>query len=76
MHAQGVLVHGIVLIASSAADLFERLKRATAIEGDYLEDFVAEVRSRVEDARGWRASAAGAPVASNGGAPAGNGGVP
>jgi|HubBroStandDraft_5_1064220.scaffolds.fasta_scaffold2538312_1 hypothetical protein len=61
-------------LASTAADLLERLRRAVAIEGDYLEDFVAEVRSRVQDARGWRespaASSAGhGPSAGNGGGP-------
>jgi hypothetical protein len=66
----------VVGVASSAADLLERLKRAAAIEGDYLEDFVAEVRSRVQDSRGWRESPAGATSASNGSTSAGNGGVP
>ena len=64
-------------VASSAADVLDRLKRAAAIEGDYLEDFVAEVRSRVQDARdgrGGRESPASS--ASNGSASAGNGGVP
>jgi hypothetical protein len=61
-------------LASTAADLLERLRRAAAIEGDYLEDFVAEVRSRVHDARGWRespaASSAGhGPSAGNGAGP-------
>jgi hypothetical protein len=59
-------------IASTAADLFERLKRAMAVEGDYLEDFVAEVRSHVQDGRGWHESPAGAP-ASSGSTPAGGG---
>ncbi len=40
-------------VASAAADLLERMKRAAAIEGDYLEDFVAEVRSRIRENRGW-----------------------
>jgi hypothetical protein len=66
----------VVAVVSSATDLFERLKRAAAIEGDYLEDFVAEVRSRVQDSRGWRESPAGATSPSNGTASAGNGGVP
>ena len=59
-------------LASTAADVLERLKRAAAIEGDYLEDFVAEVRSRVQEGRGWREGGAHA----NGAAPAGNGGIP
>ncbi len=59
-------------VASTAADLLERLKRAAAVEGDYLEDFVAEVRSRLHDARGWAESPAGAP-ASHGGVPGANG---
>ena len=62
-------------IAGAAADVLERVKRAAAIEGDYLEDFIAEVRSRVRETRGWRESAAGASAAS-GPAPAGNGGSP
>jgi hypothetical protein len=52
-----------VSIASAIVDAVERTRRAVAIEGDYLEDFVAEVRSRVEDTRPWRG-----PAASNGGA--------
>jgi hypothetical protein len=59
-------------LASTAAEVLERLKRAAAIEGDYLEDFVAEVRSRVQEARGWREGGAQA----NGAAQAGNGGIP
>jgi hypothetical protein len=59
-------------VASTAADFLERLKRAAAVEGDYLEDFVAEVRSRVRDGRGWAESPAGAP-ASHGGASGANG---
>ena len=45
-------------VASAVADLLERLKRAAAIEGDYLEDFVAEVRSRIRERRGWYESTA------------------
>ena len=64
-------------VASSAADLVERLKRAAAIEGDYLEDFVAEVRSRVQEVKEGRGRHEGpASSASNGSASAGNGGVP
>jgi hypothetical protein len=59
-------------VASTAADLLERLKRAAAIEGDYLEDLVAEVRSRVRDGRGWAESPASA-AASHGGVPGANG---
>jgi hypothetical protein len=67
----------VVAVASTAADLFERLKRAAAIEGDYLEDFVAEVRSHVQEGRGWREAPAAASSASNGGASSsGNGGIP
>jgi hypothetical protein len=53
-------------IASAATDLLERVKRAAAIEGDYLEDFVAEVRSRIRESRGWHDGAAHANGASNG----------
>lgn len=60
-------------IASTAADVLERLKRAAAIEGDYLEDFIAEVRSRVRETRGWHESASST---ADGPAPAGNGGIP
>ena len=61
-----------VTLASTVVDAVERTRRAVAIEGDYLEDFVAEVRSRVEDARPWRSGSA-----SNGGAQApANGAVP
>jgi hypothetical protein len=45
-------------MVSMATDLLGRMKRAAAVEGDYLEDFVAEVRSRVQQARGWSDSAA------------------
>jgi hypothetical protein len=45
-------------LASAATDLLERVKRAAAIEGDYLEDFVAEVRSRMQARRRWPESAA------------------
>jgi hypothetical protein len=45
-------------MASMATDLLSRVKRAAAVEGDYLEDFVAEVRSRIQQARGWTESAA------------------
>jgi hypothetical protein len=62
-----------VSIAGAAADMVERLKRAAAIEGDYLEDFVAEVRSRVQEGRGWHESPANG---ANGTMPAGNGGIP
>jgi hypothetical protein len=62
-----------VSIAGAAADMVERLKRAAAIEGDYLEDFVAEVRSRVQEGRGWHESPASG---ANGTMPAGNGGIP
>jgi hypothetical protein len=65
-----------VSVASTAADLFERFKRAVAIEGDYLEDFAAEVRSRVHEGRGWREGPVAAGAAANGSMPAGNGGVP
>jgi hypothetical protein len=50
--------------------LVDKARRAAAVEGDYLEDFVAEVRSRVTERRPWRESANGV------GASAGNGGVP
>jgi hypothetical protein len=64
-------------IASSAAELLDRLKRAAAIEGDYLEDFVAEVRSRVQDVKDRRGSYEGpASAPSNGTAPVGHGGAP
>ena len=63
-------------IASTAADVLERLKRAAAIEGDFLEDFIAEVRSRVQESHGWRESATGESATANGPAPAGNGGIP
>jgi hypothetical protein len=63
-------------VASTAADVLERLKRAAAIEGDYLEDFIAEVRSRLRETRGWRESAPGASSTASGPAPAGNGGIP
>jgi hypothetical protein len=63
-----------VSVAGAAADLFGRFKRAMAIEGDYLEDFVAEVRSRVRDVRGWQET--GAVDAGNGGMPAGTGAGP
>jgi hypothetical protein len=63
-----------VSVASTAADLFERFKRAVAIEGDYLEDFAAEVRSRVQEGRGWHESAAASPAGN--GTMAGNGGPP
>jgi hypothetical protein len=62
-----------VSVAGAAADLVERLKRAAAIEGDYLEDFVAEVRSRVQEGRGWHESSANG---ASGPMPAGNGGIP
>jgi hypothetical protein len=63
-------------IAGAAADVLERLKRAAAIEGDYLEDFIAEVRSRVSETRGWRDSESGASATANSPAPQGNGGIP
>jgi hypothetical protein len=47
-----------VSVATAVADMLERVKRAAAIEGDYLEDFVAEVRSRIRESRGWHESAA------------------
>jgi hypothetical protein len=62
-----------VSVAGAAADLVERVKRAAAIEGDYIEDFMAEVRSRVQDARGWHESPANGASTTM---PAGNGGVP
>jgi hypothetical protein len=63
-------------IAGAATDVLERLKRAAAIEGDYLEDFIAEVRSRVRETRGWRESGADESPTASGPAPAGNGGIP
>ena len=63
-------------IAGAAADVLERMKRAAAIESEYLEDFIAEVRSRVQENRGWHESAAGAGAAASAPAPAGNGGIP
>jgi hypothetical protein len=64
-------------MASTAAGVLERLRRAAAIEGDYLEDFVAEVRSRVQETRGWHEGSAGASAAPNGTAgSAGNGSIP
>jgi hypothetical protein len=62
-----------VSVAGTAADLFTRFKRAMAIEGDYLEDFIAEVQSRVQEGHGWASAAA---TTGNGSMPAGNGGVP
>jgi hypothetical protein len=43
-----------VRIASTVVEMVERAKRAAAIESDYLEDFVAEVRSRVDEGHLWR----------------------
>jgi hypothetical protein len=63
-------------MAGAAVDVLERLKRAAAIESEYLEDFIAEVRSRVQETRGWHESTAGASAAAGGSAPAGNGGIP
>ncbi|HEX4446424.1 MAG TPA: hypothetical protein VH044_06805, partial [Polyangiaceae bacterium] len=40
-------------IASTVLDLLDRAKRAAAVEGDYLEDFVAEIRARAADHRPW-----------------------
>jgi hypothetical protein len=65
-----------VSVVGAAADLIERFKRAMAVEGDYLEDFIAEVRSRVEEGHGWHESPGAAASASNGSMPAGNGGIP
>jgi hypothetical protein len=57
-------------LASAILGFVDRAKRAAAVEGDYLEDFVAEVRSRVTESRPWRESTNGP------GASAGNGAVP
>jgi hypothetical protein len=62
-------------LASAAMAFAERVKRAVAIEGDYLEDFVAEVRSRVQDSRPWRDVAGNANGTVAAGS-AGDGGVP
>jgi hypothetical protein len=62
-------------VASTATELLARMKRAAAVEGDYLEDFVAEVRSRIRQARGWSESAANG-NGHNGAAATADGGVP
>ena len=49
-----------VNLASTLMGLVDRARRAAAVEGDYLEDFVAEVRSRATQGRPWRASTNGA----------------
>ena len=65
--------HGVVVgVASTIVDVVEWAKRAVATEGDFLEDFVAEVRSRIQDARPWHEGGAGT---SDGDVSAGNGGV-
>ena len=62
-----------VRVASTVMDLVGRAKRAAAVEGDYLEDFVAEIRARAADHRPWSdVSVNGA----NGGASPAHGGVP
>ncbi len=50
----------VVGVASTALDLLDRAKRAVAVEGDYLEDFVAEIRARATGHRPWGAPPAGA----------------
>jgi hypothetical protein len=62
-------------IASTAAELYERIKRAASIEGDYLEDFVAEVRSNVQGGRGW-SDGPGSAAGNSNAVSAANGGVP
>ncbi len=65
-----------VSVAGAATDLMQRFKRAMAIEGDYLEDFVAEVRSRVQEGHGWHEGPGAAANTGNGTMPAGNGAGP
>jgi hypothetical protein len=62
-------------IATTAADVLARLKRAAAIEAEYLDDFIAEVRSRVQENRGWRENAADASASTSGPVPTANGGI-
>jgi hypothetical protein len=58
----------VVGVASTALDLLDRAKRAAAVEGDYLEDFVAEIRARAAGNRPWGGPAAASASSSNGAA--------
>ncbi len=64
-----------VSLASTVTSWAERAKRAVAIEGDYLEDFVAEVRSRGEP-RTWQEPAGASNTNASSASPGANGGVP
>jgi hypothetical protein len=60
----------VVGVASTVLDLLDRAKRAAAVEGDYLEDFVAEIRARAAGNRPWGGTPAGASSSNGSGAAA------